>query len=122
VKEEATKRFDAWKGGDDAALPPYLRRVVFGIVLGDENVSDEDYNAVVSLYKTSQSADGKELALQSIGDVTRPELVKKTIDLVLSGDIAAQDIDAPCSSLAQNTKTRDIWWETMKQHWAYEIW
>jgi aminopeptidase N len=90
---------------------------VFGIVLYDDP-SDEDYDAILATYKTSQSADGKEIALECIGDVTRPQLVKKTLDFILSGDIPAQDIHGPCNALATNTQTRDIWWETMKENWG----
>ena len=121
VKEEAERRFKAWIGGDQVALPPSLRRVVFGIVLGQENTSMADYEAVLEMYTTSQSADGKEIALASIGHVTDPHLVKRTMDIVLSGEIAAQDIHGPCNSLAMNVKTRDLWWETLKDHWRLAL-
>jgi aminopeptidase 2 len=120
VKEEACRRFKAWVGGDQVALPPYLRRVVFGIVLS-EDPTYTDYDAVLETYNTSQSADGKEIALSSIGDVTHPDLVKRTMDFVLSGEIPPQDIHSPCNSLAINTKTRDVLWSTMKQHWKYGL-
>jgi hypothetical protein len=118
IKEEAKRRFQAWRGGNHAALPPYLRRVVFGIVLG-EDPSLEDYNAILETHKTSESADGKEIALGAIGDVKSDALIKRTIDFILSGDIAAQDIHSPSNALAGNTKTRDLWWETMKDNWEY---
>jgi aminopeptidase N len=118
IKEEAKRRFQEWKAGNQTALPPYLRRVVFGIVLG-EDPSMEDYNAILDTHKTSQSADGKEIALSAIGDVKSDELIKRTIDFILSGEIAAQDIHSPCNALAANTKTRDLWWETMKDNWEY---
>jgi ERAP1-like C-terminal domain len=116
IKEEARKRFQAWQAGNQAALPPYLRRVVFGIVLS-EDPSTGDYQAILETLKTSQSADGKEIALSAIGDVKSEELIKRTIDFILSGNIAAQDIHSPGNALAGNTKTRDLWWETMKAHW-----
>jgi aminopeptidase 2 len=116
VKEEAKRRFNAWKGGDHAALPPSLRRVVFGIVLS-EDASDENYDAILATSKSSQSADAKEIALAAIGDVTSPHLIKKTVDLIFSGDIQAQDIHGPCNSLATNLKTRNLWWEEMKKNW-----
>lgn len=117
VAEEAKLRFKKWLAGDHAALPPVLRRVVFGIVLG-EDPSDEDYDAILATYKTSQSADGKEIALSSLGDIKDSRLVKRTIEFILSGDIPAQDIHGPCSSLALNRHCRNLWWETMKQHWG----
>jgi len=116
IKEEARRRFQEWQAGNQAALPPYLRRVVFGIVLG-ENPSTGDYEAILDTHKTSQSADGKEIALSAIGDVKSDDLIKRTIDFILSGDIAAQDIHSPGNALAGNTKTRDLWWETMKDNW-----
>ena len=116
VKEEAQRRFKAWKGGDNDALPPYLRRVVFGIVL-NEDASEEDYDAILATSKTSQSADGREIALVVIGDVTSPHLVRKTVDYIFSGKILAQDIHGPCKSLASNSKTRNLWWDEMKKNW-----
>jgi puromycin-sensitive aminopeptidase len=118
VKEEAQKRFKAWLDGDHAALPPVLRRVVFGIILS-EKPSEADYEAILNTYRTSQSADGKEIALSSIGDVNEPDLIRRTIDFAMSGEIPAQDIHSPFNSLALNPKTRDLLWETMKQHWEY---
>jgi aminopeptidase 2 len=118
VKEEAQRRFNAWKTGHNDALPPSLRRVVFGIVLS-EDASDEDYDAVLAMSKTSQSADAKEIALAAIGDVTSPRLIQKTIDLIFSGEIPAQDIHGPCNSLATNPKTRNLWWEEMKKNWRF---
>jgi aminopeptidase 2 len=118
VTEEAVRRFKAWVNGDQAILPPYLRRAVFGIVLSNDP-SDEDYHVILNTYKTSQSADGKEIALLAIGDVIKPHLVEKTLGLILSGDIPAQDIHAPCHSLATNGMARHLLWETIKSHWGY---
>jgi aminopeptidase 2 len=116
VVGEAQRRFKKWLAGDHAALPPVLRRVVFGIVLS-EDPAEEDYDAILATYKTSQSADGKEIALACIGDVIDPKLIQRTIDFALSGEIPAQDIHGPCNSLASNGKSRNLWWDTMKKHW-----
>lgn len=121
IKEEAKERFNAFVAGDHSALPPYLRRVVFGIILSDD-ATDADYKAVLRTWKDSKTADSKEIALACIGDVTRSELVEETIGLILSGEIPAQDIHWPCHALATNPTTRDIWWETMKRNWTYCPW
>jgi hypothetical protein len=115
--EEAQRRFKSWLAGDQAALPPVLRRVVFGIVLS-ENPTDKDYEAILATYKTSQSADGREIAIASIGDVKSMRLMMRTIEFVLSGEIPAQDIHSPCNSLASNTSARNLWWDHMKESWA----
>ena len=116
VKSEARRRFNAWVDGDRSALPPYLRRVVFGIIL-HEDPTDEDYAAIFKTYKESQSVDGKEIALASLGDVTRSQLVEKTISFLLSCEIPAQDIHWLCHSLASNPRTRNLLWETLKANW-----
>lgn len=100
-------------------MPPYLRRVVFGIVLGKDDASVEDYEAVLKTQTTTQSADAKETALSSIGDVSEAALVEKTIQYALSGQIPAQDIHNPFASLAGNKATRDRLWEVIKENWAY---
>ena len=90
--------------------------MVFGIILSDDP-SEADYDAILDTYKISQSADGKEIALTCIGDVKEPDLIRRTIEFAMSGEIPAQDIHSPFNSLALNSKTRNLLWETMKQHW-----
>ena len=93
---------------------------MFGIILND-TPEDLDYDAVLGTWKTSQSADGKETAFACIGDVKQRHLVERTIDFILSGEIPAQDIHGPCSSLANNPNTRNLWWDTMKANWRYKF-
>jgi aminopeptidase 2 len=100
-------------------LPPYLRQTVFGIIISQLDASAEDYDAVLKTYSTSQSADGKVTALSSIGRVRNPDLIKRTIRFVLSGEIRAQDIHGPFASLAANKETRDQLWEVMKEKWRH---
>ena len=113
-------RFQAWRCGSEAELPPSLRRVVFGIVLKNDPTND-DYDTVLETYKSSRSVDAKEIALLSIGDVVQPALIARTIEFILSGEIPAQDIHWPCYSLASNPHARDLWWAAMKANWRYTL-
>lgn len=90
--------------------------MVFAIILS-EDPTDDNYEAVLRTYLESQSIDGKEIALASLGEVTRHELIEKTINFLLSRKIPAQDIHWLCNSLATNPQTRNLWWEALKANW-----
>jgi ERAP1-like C-terminal domain len=120
IKKEAQKRFSAWRGGSEAALPPSIRRIVFGIILKN-SPTKEDYDAVLDTYRKSGSVDAKEIVLLAIGDVVDPSLIAQTINFILSGEIPSQDIHWPCLSLASNPAARDLWWAAMKANWKYTL-
>jgi aminopeptidase N len=115
VIAEAQKRFDAFIGGDSKAIHPSLRAAVFKIAIkyGGEGA----YKAVQKEYSTTKSIDGKELALQSMGQVQSRELAEDYLKFAFDGNVAIQDLHSVGASLANNAKTREVVWEFVKQNW-----
>ena len=112
---EAQKRFKAFMGGDKKAIHPSLRAAVFKISI--KHGGKDTYEAVQNEYLTTTSVDGKEITLQSMGQVQTPELAKDYLTFGFSGKVATQDVHSVGVSLANNSKVRDAVWSYIKENW-----
>ncbi|KAK5163609.1 uncharacterized protein LTR77_010558 [Saxophila tyrrhenica] len=111
---EAQKRFKSFMDGDKKAIHPSLRAAVFKIAI--KNGGKEAYQAVQNEYLTTTSVDGKEITLQSMGQVQTPELARDYLDFGFA-KVATQDLHSVGMSLSNNAKTRLTVWEYTKANW-----
>ncbi|KAJ9288246.1 hypothetical protein DTO280E4_6045 [Paecilomyces variotii] len=116
IVAEAKRRFQLWATGKDRnAIHPNLRSTIFSI-----NVREggrEEYEAVKEEYLRTDSVDGKEICLASLGRTKNPELVKDYLDFVFSDKVPVQDIHNGAVSLAANSEVRHLLWDYMKSNW-----
>ncbi|KAK9476709.1 peptidase family M1-domain-containing protein [Lipomyces japonicus] len=121
VVAEAILRFNKYVAGDKKAISPDIRRVVFATVIGTLELSNEQsasaFDAVYEEALNPSSIDGKEIALSALGRTKRPELIKKALDLLLSGKVAVQDVHTLAASLAANGTARWPLWNFIKENW-----
>lgn len=54
---------------------------------------------ILNFYHNSTNSDERNTALRSLGRAKQPELIKRTLDLLFSGEIKDQDIYMPTSGL-----------------------
>lgn len=115
IVAEAQKKFKAFMGGDKKAIHPSLRGAVFKISIkhGDKDA----YEAVKNEFLTTTSVDGREIALQSMGQVQSPELARNYLDWAFSGAVATQDVHSAGVSVANNSKVRPEVWKFTKENW-----
>lgn len=66
----------------------------------------------------TDSVDGKEISLSSLGRTKNPELVQAYLDFVFSDNVAFQDKHTGAASLAANSKARHLLWQYIKSNWA----
>jgi len=117
---ETKKRFEAYTTGNDtSAIHPSLRTAVFRIAIKEGGA--EEYEAVKNYFRTTTSTDGREIALQSMGRVQTAQLARDFLDFMFSPAVAVQDIHSAGTSLAQNSKTRGLLWEYIKEHWDSKV-
>ncbi|RMX83120.1 hypothetical protein D0869_05547 [Hortaea werneckii] len=115
VVAEAQKRFKAFMDGDKKAIHPSLRGPVFRIAV--KNGGADAYKAVQNEFLTTTSIDGREIALQSMGQVQSQELAKEYLQFGFSGKVATQDLHTVGSSLSMNSKVRENVWHFIKSEW-----
>ncbi|KAK3701560.1 hypothetical protein LTR37_015414 [Vermiconidia calcicola] len=111
---EAQKRFKAFVGGDQKAIHPSLRAAVFKIAIKYEG--KDAYQAVQREYLQTTSVDGKEITLQSMGQVQTSDLAKDYLAWGFN-KVAIQDLHSVGVSLANNSKVRDNVWYYIKENW-----
>jgi aminopeptidase N len=68
-------------------------------------------------YLTGQSFDGKEICLQTLGQLKLPEAVNNFLEFNFSGTVTTQDVHRGAKSLALNPKARGLQWEWIKKNW-----
>ncbi|KAA6410075.1 MAG: aminopeptidase 2 [Lasallia pustulata] len=112
---EAKRRFKAYTSGDRTAIHPSLRSAVFRTVIAEGDRSE--YEAVKHEYLNTNSVDGKEICLQSLGRVQSTDLVKEFLDFQFSDRVATQDAHTGAISLASNPKARYTLWQYIKENW-----
>lgn len=117
IVAEAKRRFDLWATGQDqSAIHTNLRAAIFGL-----NVSEggrKEYDAVKKEYLQTDSVDGKEICLASMGRTKDAALVTDYLDFVFSDKVAIQDLHSGAVALAANSKVRHLLWEYLKTNWA----
>jgi len=113
--KEAQKRFKSFLEGDKKAIHPSLRAAVFKISI--KNGGQKAYKAVQHEFLNTTSIDGKEITLQSMGQVQTADLAKDYLNFGFSGKVATQDVHSVGVALANNSKVRDNVWDFIKSNW-----
>lgn len=113
---EAKRRFQLWASGQDpSAIHSNLRSTIFALNVGEGDRAE--FQRVKEEYIKTDSVDGKEICLSSLGRTKNPELVQEYLDLVFSDIVPIQDVHTGAASLAANSKARHLLWQYMKTNW-----
>lgn len=101
--------------GESKAIHPSLRLVVYKINIAEGGT--QAYEAVKNEYSKTTTVDGKEICLQSLGEVQSPNLVEDFLNFQFSDHVAVQDIHSGSIALAGNDKARNTMWQWIKANW-----
>lgn len=112
---EGTKRFSAWKDGNDKAIHPNLRSVVFNMAIA--NGGKEEWTAVKDEYLKTQSVDGKEICLSALGRSKDKNAAKELLEFATSDNVPPQDAHSAVVSVAGNNECRIAAWEFTRDQW-----
>ncbi|KAH8676688.1 peptidase family M1-domain-containing protein [Tricladium varicosporioides] len=97
VKKAAKEMFAKFAAGDKSAIHPNIRGSVFGMAL--KYGGKAEYDVIMDTYRNSKNSDERNTALRSLGRAKDPELINRTINLPLSGEVKEQDVYLPISAL-----------------------
>ncbi|KAL1866911.1 hypothetical protein VTK73DRAFT_4458 [Phialemonium thermophilum] len=115
VIKAAQDMFKKYMAGDKSAIHPNIRGSVFSMAL--KYGGKEEYEAVLNFYRTSTNSDERNTALRCLGRANHPELIQRTLDLLLSGEVKDQDIYMPVSGLRSHPEGIEALFEWMTQNW-----
>ena len=116
IKEAARQMFDKFKKGDHAAVHPNLRSSVFAMCVRDGDESD--WKALLERFHSAPTADERNTCLRSLGRTKNPELMTKSLDLALNGEVKSQDIYMPLGGLSSTSTGIEKRFNWMKSNWG----
>ncbi|KAL9931881.1 hypothetical protein V8E36_009196 [Tilletia maclaganii] len=111
--EECKRRFaPILESGDDSLVPNDLRQAVFYTVsrLGGE----AEYEALLKIYKEPSTPNHKIAAMLALCAPTDEALLKRTVELLFSGDVKLQDWMYFFAGLSGNRVSRRMLWTETK--------
>ncbi|KAK9450084.1 peptidase family M1-domain-containing protein [Limtongia smithiae] len=108
--------FARFAAGDKKAIHPNLKASVFGIAL--QNGGEAEWNVILNTYHNPINTDEKNTALRALGRTKNPELIAKTLGLILDGKtVRAQDVYLPMGGLRTTVEGTRALWVWVKENW-----
>ncbi|KAJ3566301.1 hypothetical protein NPX13_g7187 [Xylaria arbuscula] len=111
----AKDMFGKYMAGDKTAIHPNIRGSVFGMAL--KYGGKEEYDGILKAFTTSTNTDERNTILRCVGRAKDPELIQRTLDLALSGDVKSQDIYLPASGLRSHPEGVEALFSWLNDKW-----
>ncbi|KAG5438595.1 hypothetical protein PCANB_002701 [Pneumocystis canis] len=105
----------SYANGNKTAIHPDLRAYVFWIAI--EYGSEKEWNIVYNIWKETTSSDERNTALKQLGQTRIPELISKTLNMILFSEVKLQDIHMPLVGLKAHSKGIDAMWNFCREKW-----
>ncbi len=102
--------------GAPAAGDPNVLAAVLAIVA--HTGGETEYAEFLARFKSAKTPQEEQRYLRALPDFRSPELVRRTLDLSLSGEVRTQDAPFLVRDLLMGTHSRELAWTFVKEHWA----
>ncbi len=101
---------------DLGTLNPDLRGAVYKVVAthGDET----DYNNLLSLYRRAEMQEERNRLFAGLASFRKPELLRRSLDMLFSNDVRKQDIYVYLRPLGANPFAGKMTWQFAKERWG----
>jgi puromycin-sensitive aminopeptidase len=76
-----------------------------------------DYEAFLDRFKTAKTPQEEQRYLYSLAGFREPELLRRTLDFTVSGEVRTQDAPFLVRSLLMSVYAREMAWDFVKGHW-----
>lgn len=111
----AHESFKAYVSGEKEAINPNIRAAIFNNVASKGG--EEEYKALLKIYKSPQSIDEKITALRSLGRFENPAILSKVLVHLLDGTVRSQDIYIPMQGMRAHKVGIELLFGWMKTEW-----
>lgn len=115
VLAAAREMFEKYAAGDYDAVHPNIRSSVLAMAVRDGG--EKEWQAVLERSRTAPTADERNTCLRVLGRAQKPELVEKTLELALNGEVKMQDIYMPIGGLGSTPEGIERRWKWMTENW-----
>ncbi|MBI2023155.1 M1 family metallopeptidase [Candidatus Giovannonibacteria bacterium] len=100
---------------DPETLHPNIRRAVHGIIAAHGN--DKDHETFIELYSKTSLQEEQNRLLGAMGDFSEKELLKKSLEFLISGKVRSQDVYTSLSVFGSNPEGGELTWLFVKENW-----
>lgn len=92
-----------------AIFPHHVRQV--------PDADNTQYEKIINFYRTSTNGDERNTALRCLGRAKDPELIQRTLSMILSGEVKDQDIYYPAAGLRSHPEGIEALFAWMEENW-----
>lgn len=107
--------FAKYAAGDYDAIHPNIRSSVLAMVIKDGG--EKEWQAILERSRSAPTADERNTCLRVLGRCQKPELVEKTLEIALNGEVKMQDIYMPIGGLGTWPEGIERRWQWMTENW-----
>jgi len=125
IIDELIRRLELYIKGDTDILNPNLRKLAYTTALGNTTGAQAEkfYDDIFHIYQTSEIADQRLIALQSLSTAKDSKLIKRTLDLALNTElIRLQDVMYCIINLTIDNpnikESRPATWKWLVDNWS----
>ena len=115
IAEQARARFQEYLA-NRTAIEPNLTDSLVAIVARQGDA--QQYDRFLEAAEAARTPQERRRFQMSLAEFTRPQLVARTLSLVLTGTIATQDVGILLVRMFGNRAGRERTWEFMKKRWT----
>ena len=114
TQRAARERYAA--DGEPGALDPNVFTAVLAIVA--HTGGETEYTEFLARFKTAKTPQDEQRYLRALSDFRSPDLIRRTLDLSLNGEIRTQDAPFLVRDLLMGPHSRELTWAFVKEHWG----
>lgn len=115
VVKEATDRFAAMEKPED--IHPDLRGVVYATVA--RHGGKAEFDKMVAMHNASENSEERVTLAGSLTGFKQPELIKRSLDMIMSDDVRLQDVSYWIAYSFANRHARQTTWKWMVGNWKW---
>jgi len=113
VQRTARERYAA--GAGPSALDPSVFTAVLGIVA--HTGGEREHAEFLSRFKRATTPQEEQRYLRALAHFRAPDLIRRTLDLSLNGEVRTQDAPFLVRDLLTGVHSREIAWAFVQDHW-----
>jgi puromycin-sensitive aminopeptidase len=113
--QERARQLYARHRKDDVAVDPNVLPALIAIVAWTGG--EEQYGWFLDRFKNARTPQEEQRHLYALAGFQQPELLRRTLDLTIGGDVRSQDAPFLVRALLASVYGRGLAWEFVKEHW-----
>jgi puromycin-sensitive aminopeptidase len=114
VRQRAREVYARYQAGE-LTVDPNVLPALIAIVAA--NGGEDDYAVFLERFKSARTPQEEQRYLYALAGVRQPELLSRTLELTINGEVRSQDAPFLMRALLTSVYARGLAWDFVKEHW-----